>query len=153
MRAYRPAEDLVELSPLALLHHPAELAFEVRRFAKPSTLLVARRVGDAQQQRLDLFDVIHLADEVQAKPVPTPGVFVAKMLLDPTTQVDRKAHVVVQAVVLVQGVHTVPRSHQIGYLSVILLERRDGDAFEEATHERSCFARIMCQHVVLCIAI
>jgi len=63
-------------------------------------LLVASRVGNAHQQRLDLFDVIDLADEVKAKAVPSACVLVPQVLLDAATQVDREADIV-EAVVLV----------------------------------------------------
>ena len=65
-----------------------------------------------------------------------PGMFVPKMLLDSTTQVYGQANIV-KPVVLVERVHAVLRSNEVGDLAVVLLERRDGNAFKESADKWS----------------
>lgn len=56
------------------------------------------------------------------------------MLLDAAAQVDREADIV-EAVVLVERVHAVLRSNEVGDFTVVLLERRNRDAFKEPANK------------------
>lgn len=132
----RDSEECCGLAVLFFANGFLESSAKIIGAGEAATARVASRIGDAQYHGLKLFDVLNLADEVQAEAIPFAGMFVVEMLFDAVSEVCSETDVV-EEIAFVEGVDAMLAVNEVGDLAWVVGEGIGGNALDEAEYERA----------------
>ena len=123
------AEDGVFENGVPVLDEFLECPPEVSRICEFPSLPVPLWFIDMEHERLQLFKMLCLLDEEQAKSVPSIRVFVLQMLVHSCAKISRETYLI-ETLILVERIHTMFLGHEFCNLVVVPVKDITRNMFE-----------------------